>query len=366
MDTIDATNLNRQFLFRASDVGKSKAEAAAAFINKRVAGTNVTPFHGKMQDKDEEWYAQFHVVVAGLDSVPARRWINSTLVNMLAGGDDDTDLDTVVPLIDAGTEAFKGHVRLILPGVTSCLECTIELFPKTEKVPLCTIAATPRNAAHCVQYAGLIAWDEAKPFLDAQGNPLKYDTDNAEHMEWLYQTALKRAASVDPPIEGVTLKKTQGVIKNIIPAIASTNALAAAAAANEAYKLATNCASYLQNCMMFNGEEGAYVGVQEYLQNKDCSVCGQPNLSYKVQPDLTLQGFFDLLIDDQRLQLKTPSATISSGPLYVRGPRMLETKLRANLDLPLRDLITSGEKVDVTDPMINGVSITISVIFAEE
>ncbi len=129
MDTIDLSNLNRQFLFRMKDIGKPKADVAAEFINKRIPGCNVTPYFNKIQDFDEDFYRQFNIVICGLDSIVARRWINAMLVSLLVYEEDTLDQSSVIPLIDGGTEGFKGNARIIFPGLSACIECTLDLFP---------------------------------------------------------------------------------------------------------------------------------------------------------------------------------------------------------------------------------------------
>jgi len=53
---------------------------AAEFVMKRVSGVKVTPYFGKIQDKDEDYYMQFNLIICGLDSVEARRWIKRDTV----------------------------------------------------------------------------------------------------------------------------------------------------------------------------------------------------------------------------------------------------------------------------------------------
>lgn len=68
---------------------------------------------------------------------------------------------------------------------------------------------------------------------------------------------------------------TQGVVKRIIPAVASTNAVIAATCAMEVFKVATSCANPLQNYMVFNDSDGIYTYAYEAARNEECLACSQ-------------------------------------------------------------------------------------------
>lgn len=67
---------------------------------QRVPGVKVTPYFGKIQDKDDEYYMQFNIIVAGLDSIEARRWLNAKVVSLV----DEENPESLKPLLDGGTE----------------------------------------------------------------------------------------------------------------------------------------------------------------------------------------------------------------------------------------------------------------------
>ena len=98
-------------------------------------------------------------------------------------------------------------------------------------------------------------------------------------------------------ITGITWSLTQGVVKNIIPAIASTNAIIAAACTQEAFKIATSTAPYLNNYMMYAGNDGMYTYTFEYAKRIDCPVCGGESRTITLASTDTLTHLVDLLRD---------------------------------------------------------------------
>merc|ERR1719510_711778 len=91
-------------------------------------------------------------------------------------------------------------------------------------------------------------------------------------MEWIFKQAADRAETFG--IQGVTYQLTMGVVKRIIPAIASTNALISAALVAEAIKISTYCGPVLNNYMMYMGQTGVYTHTFEYEKKESCMVCG--------------------------------------------------------------------------------------------
>ena len=121
------------------------------------------------------------------------------------------------------------------------------------------------------------------------------DTDDPEHITWLFQKALARAKEFNIP--GVTYSLTQGVVKNIIPAIASTNAIIAASCCNEAFKIATSTNPYLNNYMMYSGDDGVYTYTFEHQRKPDCPVCGNLAKELEVDGNSTLREFIERLAE---------------------------------------------------------------------
>ncbi|KAJ5079536.1 nedd8-activating enzyme e1 catalytic subunit [Anaeramoeba ignava] len=342
LDTIDLSNLNRQFLFQQQDIGKPKAEVASRFIMERVPGCKVTPHHCALETFDQEFYSQFQIVISGLDNIPARRWLNSMLVNIVAIDDDgNPDPKTIIPLIDGGSEGFKGQIRVMIPRFGSCFECQLDAFPPETKFPMCTIRNTPRNPEHCIEYAYAVQWPRDHENVKADG-------DNPAHIQEIYENALERAKSFN--IEGVTYMKTQGMVKNIIPAIASTNAIIAAGCVNEAFKLITQASNYLNNFTIYNGVE-LYTYTFEYEKKPDCLVCGTSSVKYTGSKDMLLKDFIEFLKSDKNFKLVHPSIRKFREMIYMKN----NPDTFANLEKKMGELFENGDELTLTDKAIPSV-----------
>jgi ubiquitin-like 1-activating enzyme E1 B len=139
LDTIDKTNLNRQFLFTSADIGQPKALIAAKTLLSLRPSSHVTGMVADVCSLKAEFFAPFAVVFNALDNLRARRYVNRMCVFLKK------------PLIDAGTKGKLGQVSVHVPGVTACYDCESKPVPKQYAV--CTIRSKPTAPEHCVAWA---------------------------------------------------------------------------------------------------------------------------------------------------------------------------------------------------------------------
>lgn len=329
MDTIEVSNLNRQFLYRDADVGRPKAEVAAEAA-KRLWGVSVTPHVCAVQALDANFFAKFNVIIGGLDNIKARRYINGVLHSLLVrDGEGNVEPSSIIPWFDGGTEAFSGQCRTILPGMTPCFECNLWTLPTKKTYPLCTIADRPRAPEHCIEYALVIEWPKE------HGEPPDMDDPNV--VDWLYETAAARAAKFN--IEGVTHSLVLGVVKNIVPAVASTNAMVAAGLVAEAVKIASYVAPTLNNYLMIMGTDGINIESFQVEKDPNCLVCGTVERRIEVTPDTTLEDLLRRITKEWLLE--APSISQDDHLLFIEGP--LRSSQEHNLQKTLDELAQNGQ-----------------------
>ncbi|KAK4057495.1 E1 ubiquitin-activating protein uba2 [Microbotryomycetes sp. JL221] len=172
LDTIDLSNLNRQFLFQKQHVKRPKAVVARETALKFNPDVNIKALHRNIKDAefDVDYFKSFDFVMNALDNLDARRHVNK----MCLAAD--------IPLIESGTQGYVGQVQPIKKDVTECFDCTPKPVPKTFAV--CTIRSTPSTAHHCIAWAKSYLFPQLFGADDEnEGNELDEAEKNGENAD---------------------------------------------------------------------------------------------------------------------------------------------------------------------------------------
>ena len=96
LDTIDISNLNRQFLFRRHHVDMPKSKTLKEAICAQNPNIEVTDYIGKIQEDrfSFSFFSKFDLVINALDNDEARNYVNQMCFNLN------------VPLVEAGTNGY--------------------------------------------------------------------------------------------------------------------------------------------------------------------------------------------------------------------------------------------------------------------
>ncbi|KAG8191461.1 hypothetical protein JTE90_020710 [Oedothorax gibbosus] len=141
LDTIELSNLNRQFLFHRQHISRPKAIVAKESVLRFNPRANIIAHHDTINNPkfDHGFFQSFSLVTNALDNVAARSHVNRMC--MKAG----------VPLIESGSAGYLGQATVYKKGVTECFECLPRKGQRT--YPSCTIRNTPSEPVHCIVWA---------------------------------------------------------------------------------------------------------------------------------------------------------------------------------------------------------------------
>ena len=144
MDSIEISNLNRQFLFRKKDVRRDKSTAACEAASIMNPSLNVCALTTKVAPETESIYNdtfwnEMDCIVNALDNVQARMYVDSKVVLYNK------------PLFESGTLGVMSNVQPIVPHATESY--SDEKDEVETSIPLCTLKQYPNKIEHTIQWA---------------------------------------------------------------------------------------------------------------------------------------------------------------------------------------------------------------------
>lgn len=120
-DTVSESNLNRQFLYRAADIGLPKARLAGQRLLEYHPDLSAESIVELLDERNAPGLIRSHdLVIAAVDSRASRNIINKYCCTFSR------------TMIDGGARGFSGYTAVIEPGVTPCYHC---LFGIEESAP---------------------------------------------------------------------------------------------------------------------------------------------------------------------------------------------------------------------------------------
>lgn len=146
MDSIEKSNLNRQFLFRPKDVGKMKSDCATEAVqdmNPDLKG-HITSIKDRVGPDTEHIFNEIFWegldgVTNALDSVDARQYVDRRCVFFHK------------PLLESGTLGTKGNTQVVLPRITESYSSSQD--PPEQSFPQCTLKSFPNKIEHTIAWA---------------------------------------------------------------------------------------------------------------------------------------------------------------------------------------------------------------------
>jgi ubiquitin-activating enzyme E1 len=144
-DRIEVSNLNRQFLFRADNVGQAKSSAAferAQLMNKNIKVTALQEFVGPSTENifDNDFWCGVDLVANALDNMKARFYV------------DDKCVFYEKPLLESGTMGTGFNVDVVVPHMTKSYKDGGEA-DEGGGVPMCTLRNFPHLIDHCIEWS---------------------------------------------------------------------------------------------------------------------------------------------------------------------------------------------------------------------